>query len=456
MANVEFTISPAPGIINDMIAVLYDGAAEVDRLPITAPHTSPQNLNFMNVVPKTYIVKIHETPGAGVLGTLRHDFWVDASLQKLNAYTVKTFQVSAGRGAPFYDPADLDTDYINPDIDGLDYTVFKPGYGPLDWATNITPFTGGGFSFTDNEKFSQDEIYTLLISNLVVQPLQQTGVGYPSDVITVSVDTAFSSAHYNKLLEVDTSTPVLTISISTIATIPDGTIFGINTQKHNGVLRNVVLQLPAATSCYVLGIARNAVFIGRSEEVTFVKKGSILRIVNWDGDYRRLGEKVFSDGNPPANGLLCDGTWYNQLDIPRGFNWYINALPAGEWASGADDSTPSGDDIYKWIIGINKVRTPDHRNRFYRASSGSRLANSYEVDDNKDHNHVTAPYNRSIARASEAGGNQIPQVDGANTSTDQKYRVAGMDSARWTAATINNQGTESRPKNIAQNVYVIV
>lgn len=461
MANVAFTMSPAPGVINDMIAVLYDGAAEVDRLDIPAPHDSPVDLDFINVAAKTYNVKIHETPGGGVLGNLRHDFWVDASLQKLSGYTVKTFQVGAGRGAPYYDPADQDDEYINPDIDGLDYLVFKPGFGPLDWAANITPHTGGGFDFTDGQKFDQDAIYTLLISNLVTQPLQQTGVGYPSDIVTISADTAFSSTHYNNLIEVDASAAVITITIATIATIPDGTIFGINTQKHNGTLRNVVLQLPAATSCYVNGVARNAVYIGRSEEVTFVKKGSILRIVNWDGDYRRLGEKVFSDGDAPANGLLCDGTWYNKTDIPRGYNWYINVLPAGEWVSGVDDSTPAGDDVYKWIIGTNKVRTPDHRDMHYRAANGSRIANSYQADAVGPGTIKTRVFTgNGLTKNGLPGGTPGVGIlgtmgDGGSITTDSASGT-NNNSAHTDPWDIISTSGETRVKNIAQNVYVII
>jgi hypothetical protein len=443
-----------------MVAVLYYGAAEVDRILIPYPHTSPQDFDFINVAPKAYIINVHETPDGGTtLGNLRHDFWVDASLQKVSAYTVKTFQVGAGRGAPYYDPADQDDEYINPDLDGLDYTVFKPGYGPLDWSANIAPHTGGGFDFTDGQKFDQDAIYTILVSNLVTQPVQQSGLGYPDDVVVVSVDTAFTSAHYNKLIEVDTSNTILTISIATIATIPDGTTFGISTQKHNNWLRYAVLQLPAGTSCYVNSVARNAVYIGRAEEVTFVKKGSILRIVNWDGDYRRLGEKVFSDGNAPANGLLLNGIWLLKSDYPRLFNWYVNNLPVGELGVGADDTVPAGDNIRKWIIGVNKFWVPNHQNMHYRATDGVRLANSYQADSVGPANIKTTAWTGSgigkTGVASTSVGFLATLGDGGIISSDAASGTNNNGARTITWSIISTTG-ETTGKNVAQNIYVII
>jgi len=468
MANVNFTMSPAPGVINDMIAVLYESlpgggiGPEIDRLPIAAPHTSPVNLSFTNVSPETYIVKIHETPNGTTLGNLHHDFWVDASLQHLSAYTVKTFQVGAGRGTPYFDPADQDVDYINTDLNGLDYTVFKPGYGPLDWVADINPYTGGGFSFINGQKFAQDEIYTLLISNLVTQPIPVAGKSFPDNVVVITNDVTFSSAHYNKLLEIDSSNALLTITIATIGTIPDGTMFGINTQKHNNALRYAILQLPGGAFCYVNGVQRTALYLGRAEEIWLHKKGSVLRIIQWDGDYRRVGDKVYRDGIAPFNGIQLAGGWFLKSDYPRIFNWYINGLPVGELGAGTDDVIPDATNITKWIIGVNKFWVPDHGGYFYRATDpdgnvdlgGTRLSGTNQADDNKAHNHVTAPWDKAGAKASDITSEATTgSLDSANASTE--YRIGQMGTY-WTAATIQSQGTESRPKNVAQNVYVII
>jgi hypothetical protein len=464
MASINFSLAPAPGVTNDMIAVIYKTtapAAEIDRLPIPYPHTSPVNLSFPNVVPGTYFVKIHETPGGGVLGNLRHDFWTDASLQKLFAYTVKSFQVGAGRGTPYFDPADQAINYINTDLNGLDYTVFKPGYGPLDWATNITPYTGGGFSFADGQKFSQDEIYTLLVSNLVMQPILQVGGSYPEDIINETVDFTFDTTRYNKLLEIAGSATIFTITMPAFSSIPDGTKFGINT--HSGSQRYVTVQLPSGKSVPLNGDFFNTIYVGKGEEVHFIKRGDYLRIINWAGDHRRVGEKVMCGSKPPVNGLQLIGGWYLKVDYPRLFEWFVNVLDPGELGTGADDVTPDAANITKWIIGVNKFWCPKHNGRFYRATDpdssvdpdGSRPVNWPQADENKAHNHVTAPYDKASAKASDVGGNVTPTgLDSGNATLE--YQVGGMNNTTWSAATILSQGTESRPKNVTTDVYVII
>lgn len=466
MANVSFTISPAPGITNDLIAVIYKTtapAAEVDRIVKPDPHPDPYNFEFTDLVPGTYIVKIHESPDGSTLGNLRHDFWVDAVINKLNAYDVKTFTVGAGRGTPYYDPADGTNAYDNPDLLGLTYTVFKPGYGPLDWDTNIAADPAGGFDFTDGQIFSDGEIYTILISNLVQSSVTESGgAGYPDDIVEITVNAAFTSIHYNKLLEINSAaTTPLVLTIADITTIPDGTIFGINT--HNGVQRYCTLQLPTGKYCLIKGVQRNAVYIGKGEEVTFIKKGNYLRIINWDGDYRRVGERVYSDGKAPINSLPIIGGWKLKTDYPRIYNWYVNELPVGELGTGTDDVTPDATNRVKWIIGATKFWVPDHGGYFYRPidadqnidPNGNRLANIIQQGDNQAHNHVFSPWNKAAARASEIDGTNTPgSVDSSNATTE--YRVANMTSGMWTDATIVSQGTEARPVNLSVNAYVII
>jgi hypothetical protein len=471
MANVNFTISPAPGIINDMIAVLYEIlpgggiGAEIDRLPIPAPHDNPQNLSFTNVEPHTYIVKIHETTDGITLGNLRHDFWVDASLQKLQSYTVKTFQVGAGRGTPYFDPADQDDDYINTDLDGLTYTVFKPGYAPLDWDANINIYTGGGFSYIDGQKFSQDEIYTILISNLVAQPLT-TGGGSPfiDGIEFIAGNVPITTSHYRKMIMVNDSTS-LTLTIADLNAIPDNMTFGINTHSltdnpDTPTFRYATLQLPVGKYCIINTYARNAVYIGRSQEVIFIKKGNGLFLLSGGEGFSRVGEIVFGSSRAPANSLPLTGGWKLKTDYPRIFDWHVNVLDPSELGAGADDIEPDADNRTKWIIGINKFWVKDVGGLFLRPTDPDgnidpvRLPGGYQADDNKAHNHVTAPWDKAGAKASDITGEATPgSLDSNNPSTE--YRVGQMGSY-WTAATIQSQGTEARPKNVAQNCYVII
>lgn len=463
-------MSPAPGISNKLVAVIYNTitpAAEVARQVFNPPHSAPRSVSFPNVPIGTYIVKVHQSTDGIVLGNIEQDFWVNASISNVTAYTIKTFQVGLGRSAPYYDPSDGDVDYVNPDLDGLDYIVFKSGYGPLDWANDINPFAGGGFSFINGQVFSQDEVYTILINNLTQTVAGGSTQSFPIGVIaTINTNFTFNSTHYNKILEI-VSVNNLVITMPNLATIPDGTQFAVNTHilvddSYTAPFRYAVLQMAVGESCLIYNNALGTVHIGRGEEVTFIKFGTILRVMNGADGYRDLGRYVYYSSKPPKSSLHLSGGWYDKVIFGRIFNEYINRLDPGEVVIGVDDSIPSAENRVKWIIGTNKFWVPDHGGLFHRPSDVSsvidpiRYPNTYQADDNKAHNHVTAPYNRSIARASEAGGNQIPQVDGSNSNANQKYRVAGMDDTRWGDATIISQGSESRPKNVTVNAYVLI
>lgn len=466
MASISLQISPAPGVTNDFIAVIYKTtapAAEVDRILIEAPHDEPQSFQFNDLVPGTYVGKVHDTPDGEILGNIRHDFWADASVLKLNAYTILDVVVDRGMGAPKYDPAHEDTQYVNPDLDGLTYLVFKPGFGPLVWGLDIQEITGGGFEFINGQDFQNNEAYTILISNLTQTSITETGgASYPEDVVEIPGNITFGASHYNKLIQVNSANEIVTITIAALEIIPDGTKFGISSQT--GIQRYVTLQLPTGKFCIVNFAQRNHVYIGRAETIHFIKKGeSYLHISSWDGDYRRVGEYVDSSGYGGPNKLELAGGWVTKTSIPRIFNWYINVLPVDELGEGDEDVTPDADNITKWIIGPTKVWFPDFSGRFRRTVSsdntvdlgGPRKAGSYQADDNKAHNHVTAPYNKASARASEVDGtNTTGSTDGNGATTE--YRIAAMDITKWTAATIVDQGTESRPKNVAVNVYVII
>lgn len=461
MANVAFTISPAPGIINDMIAVLYDGAAEIDRLPIPAPHTSPQDLDFINVAPKTYNVKIHETPGGGVLGNLRHDFWVDAALEKLKAYTVKTFQVGLGRGTPYFDPADQGTNYINPDLVGLDYMVFKPGYGPLDWNADITPRIDGGFTFTNNQKFGQDEIYTILISNLVTQPITGGSVqGFPTGFVAVSADRAFDSTLYNKIIEIDTSQDILTINID-LSPIPDGTQFSINTHRHYSNLNNAILALGVGQFCLVNGRDENIVYIGRSEEVVFFKTSQGLKVLNWDGEYRRVGEKIFTDYEPPTivNILPFIGNWVEKVKHPRLWFWYVARLAPDQFWTGADDSTPVGDDVRRWGVGPSKIFVPDYKNMGYKVNDGTKVDNEYEADAvGPGQVKVQLFTGQGILKTGSHGGGVgalASYGDGGFITTDSASGTSN-NAVRTDPWDLISPAGENRVKTVAVRAYVII
>lgn len=475
MATIKFTISPAPGVSNDLIAVIYKTtapAAEVARILKPAPHPDPYNFEFNDLVVGTYVVKVHESPDGTTLGNLRHDFWIDATINKLTAYDVIEFQVDLGRDDPNYDPADGDTQYVNPNLDGLTYTVFKAGYGPLSWNANIQTITGGGFEFTDGQVFSHDEIYTILISNLV-ESASNAGVApaqsYPEDIVTISGDRYIDNTFYNKLIEV-TGSSNYTIYIDNWDAIPDGTKFGINTHllqdtDPDAAFRFVTLDLPFGKYCMIFGETYNNVYVGRGEEVTFIKKGGYLRLVNWDGDYRRVGEFVYGSSKPPANSLPLTGGWYLKSDVRRLFEWHVDKLDPAELGTGTDDVSPDSSNRTKWIVGATKVWVPDRGGLFNRMTDpdgnndSARQPGTYQADAVGPTTVKTRAFTGvglgKNSLVNDGIGLLATHGDGGDITTDSASGT-NRNSARIDAwPTISPEG-QTRPKNVAVKGYVII
>lgn len=356
---------------SDFLMVVRENSnllAEVYRSDLLEPPHSQRNITVDNLNPVMHTVQFWTTIDGTTLGELRGQCEIDASISNTTSFDFIQFIVDRGQGAPAYDPASGQGQYVNTDLDGKDYVVFKPGFGALIWGLHIDTITGGGFEYIDGQEFSNAEEYTIMINNLVTTSDASSGRGYPDGVVEFTGDITFGSTHYNKLLEANCAGALPVIDIPSIDAIPENTVFGINT--HNGSQRYVTLQLDSGKYCLVFGQQRNAVYIGKGEEVTFIKKGAYLRIVNWDGDYRRIGERVFTDSTPPVNSIEEGAGWLLKTDYPRLFNWYIDELNPAETVSGTDDVQPSVQDRGKWNIGATKFWVPDRRGKFNRNNDG--------------------------------------------------------------------------------------
>lgn len=416
--------------------------AEVFRQFYAAPHTQ-QNLTITPVNPVMHIVQVYKTTDGVTLGQLMGQCDIDASISTQQAFNIVTFIVDRGlTGTPNFDPTTPTNQYVNPEIDGKTYVVFKPGFGALQFGTHIQTIAGGGFEFINGDQFNPGEEYTLMVSDLVTTTVVTSGAGYPSDVMEIVGNINLGPSHYTKLLEVNAA-GVTIINIVDINAIPNSTVFGINT--HNGTQTAVILQLPATKYCLVNGVQRNAIYIGRAEEASFIKKGNYLRILNWDGDYKRLGQRVYADTIAPANCFPEVGGWYAKADYPRIWNWYIAALPGSEVIAGTDDVTPGAADVAKWGAGLNKFWVPDTGGYFIRNqdpnsdvdNGRSAIPGDIQLDLFKSHSHTENGSN-------DGGGSHGFVMDNNNTPAT---------GATTPVSTNTTGGSETRPKNVNSYAY---
>ncbi len=438
-----------------------DPLSEVYRSALlTTPHTQ-RNTTITPVNPVMHQVEIWSTADNVNLDQLLGTCDIDASISNTVAFGYIQFLVDRGNGDPEYDPASGQGQYVNPDLDGMDYLVFKEGFGPLKWDIDIQTISGGGFEFINGNEFSSGEGYTIQYSLVSTSSsTTSSGLTFPEDVVEVTGNITFSNTHYNKLLEVNSSSGAITITITSLDALPNGTKFIINT--HNGSQKAVTLQLNTGRYCLINGNQENAVYLGRAEEVGFIKKGSYLRVERGGEHFKNIGQRYFADGLAPVNGLPETGGWYLKTEYPRMLNWYILRLPSGERINGTEDSTPSASDRTKWIIVATKFWMVDRGGYFDRPidpdaniDSSARTSGDIQDDAVGPANVNTIAWTGATVGknflASDRVGLAATNGDGGVVSSTSASGV-NRPNARTITFPLATSG-QTRPKNVATNVY---
>lgn len=434
--------------------------AEVYRSAVLTPPHVQRNITITPVNPVMHSVELWTTVDGINLDTLRARCDVDASIDSKVSFTPITFIPGNGRSAPHYDPVVDQPVYTNPDItltydpatDSYNFVVSKSGFGLVDIGMHLTLLPDGhGFEWADGQVFSEGEEYTIMLNELVtIHESGTTGASFPTGIIEITEDTTFSAAHYGKLLLLNGTNPVITIDITAMGSIPDNTMFSVNT--HGGIQNYAAIDLPVSAYCLINRIQRNIIYFRPGVQVQFIKSGDTLIVVNGGDAFADRGKRVFADGTTPIDALPETGVWYLKADYPGIFNEYVNTLNAGEFATGADDSTPADADKAKFVIGVNKFRTPDTRGLTVKATEVARLSNSIEDEEVGSHEHgglADVPTGAHSSGSSALTGAVRFLVNTA-VSTPQ-----GLGAATLTVLG-NSVGEKNKIDNVAANFYRLI
>jgi hypothetical protein len=445
MANANFSL----GLVNITEYLLIiarevnDPTTEADRITYAPPQPTTRNVSFTGLNPTTHYFDFRSSSDGVDLGTLLATFVIDVG--KVTDVIIDVVEFVVDRGLT-HDPEDGDDQYDNSEIQGQTYVVFKPGFGPLSFEQNINDVATGGFKFIDGQKFNTAERYTLTVFKKVVTQTNDTGRGFPLSIVDLPADVTLGSSHFNKMMEASGGGTLRTATFPAFSSIPDGTKFGFNT--HKASTRYLVLSLPAGATCYVDGIQRGKIYLGKGETITLIKGSGVLRVLEWDGDHRRVGQQVHQD-MAPLNGLAELGGWFLKTDYPRFFDWYVNALPTSLLGSATYPATPNGNSITKFVISGLYFWMPDTGGFFIRntdpdgdndpeRASTDRKPGTSQSSANLAHSHVV------IAKAQTDGGVGALVGGGDNSTND------------GSAITEVSGGAESRPRNVLQNAYRII
>lgn len=378
MAKISNTISPAPGVINKLVFVIYkttDPGAEVARIVKDPPHVVPYNFQFNDIESGIYIVKVHESPDGVILGNLRHDYWVDSETETMSSEDRLFFSVD---GPGEHDPADGATDYVNPDLDGVNITgVFMEGFRYLIPGTEWEDLPGGGIRIL-NGVFNNGQVWAVEIQNQEIG----TGTPQPNDtfseiVIVTAASLNMTNSDLNKtLLGRTNANNVQDLNMPFIGAIANGR--GLSVCHDRGLSVNVSLNAQAGEFFRFRGRDESVIHLGKGEFVKLFKRtiGAETRwyVTDYSGAWQTLGDLIMSDEDTGDNRIYLDGTEYD-LSVYRRLAQYVNRLQPAQRKTYAQyniQQNINGRLVYinRGFFAVdtvnNKVKVPDLRDKYIK------------------------------------------------------------------------------------------
>jgi hypothetical protein len=375
-------------------------------------------------------------------------FTIDVGLINQTALTFIEFLVG---GSGDHDPATGTDTYTNPDIDGATYQVSQRGVGPRSFdAHEIQTVAGGGFKLLNGEKFNSGDRWFIIVAQTSTTHVPVISKALFVDIIEINANVTIGTTHFNKMLEANASALVITATFPSLGTIPEDTMFGFNT--HAGSQRYFAIQLASGETMRFQRGLKNITWLGQAETLIIIKKGSLLKVLDYGGDYPRVGEKVKSDLQP-LNGLPETGGWYNIADVPRFFYEFVNKIPLGQLSA-----IVSGNVSERTKFAIDSIG-----GRFWMPDTGGYFERNVDPDGNVDLERVSGSrYTGSIQNdsvgqftihgmsAAVAGGNGgTPNMDVLDTNIADPFNGGPKDFTVFT-------GTDTKPKNVDVNTWRII
>jgi hypothetical protein len=455
MASIKSTLSAIPGITTPIIIVLYKSTAptaELARIVKSAPHPSPYNFTFNNLADGVYIINIHDSPDGVSLGNLRHDYWIDASTN--NIISERIFFIVDGAGAN--DPVSGATDYINTTLDGKTISgVFQEGYRYLRPSVEWQPRAGGGITLLGGQKFDGGAVWALEITYTVPSPVVINNDAF-SEIIDITTDTQLGSSQYNKSIYATPATSGLEAVLPYLSTVPDGKGYALH---HNGgAAPNVTLVCSLGESIRFRGQSKTYVRLGIGEMIKVIKKGSSWYCTDYQGQFDRVGQKIFAD-IVGVNQLLCDGeTTYDGNVYSRLWDYITNDVPVNQRVSFTEfdqSSVVNGRPVFQnrgfFAVDLNNetFKLPDLRNQTFRfvrnVGQGDpdrvpNLPGAFQAWSVGSHDHPLP--------ADQSGTDNIQSVVNSSNADE------GMSSGARTGS--NSSGAENRVDNIGMLPVILI
>lgn len=376
----------------DVICTI-DGVTGQTRIAYAFPH-SQVSLLIENLQNAWYTVKFYRSADGTSLDeellTLAGNALADSVFPIIKYdYVVGRGDADSGVDETWHDPIAGDHGIRDERLLNKVYWVEERGTGTLLPVEIVDRSDdGGGFDFADTDKiFNDGGVYFVT----VIEREDGTASAGPSgssdynDILILAADQDYDPVTMgSKLLIANWGTTVGALDIPNFSLVADSKF---KLQTHGGSQRNVIIQLDAGNTVQFRGAVVNKIILGKGEMIECLFKSNVMYILDYDGDYARVGRRVYAD-MAELNSLPLDGTQYQQADYPRLVE-YVNNLPGGQivsevtWASvvviDGVNKTP-----YKGFYAVegSTIRVPDERNM------GTRTLKTFDSVDASDTERV--------------------------------------------------------------------
>jgi hypothetical protein len=450
MADAKFSIGQVN--ITDYLRLIVrevsNPTAEVANIVYDPPQPTSRNIVITDLNPVMHYFDFYECTGpSDNPGTLLSTFTIDVGLINQTAIEFIEFIVDGGNA---HDPASGTITYTNTELDGADYNVTQRGIGPRSFQDEIEKVAGGGFKLLNGEKFNSLDRWFIIVAltTTTVPPIISKGLF--ADVLEITTNTTISSTHYNCLLEANASGAILTITFPSLSSIPENTMFGFNT--HFGSQRYMTIQLQSGEKIRFMGAEKNVTWLGKRETLCIIKKGSLLKVFEYNGDYLRVGEIVKSNIQLP-NSLPETGGWYNNADYPRFYTEYVSQIISGQLSA-----ISGGNPVDRTKFALDTVG-----NRFWVPDTGGYFERNVDPDANIDTDRTSGNRYTGTIQDQTTGEfiitGALAAVSGGNAGTPN-MTVLATDivppfNGGPTDVTIN-AGIKTKPVNVAVNSWRII
>lgn len=187
---------------------------------------------------------------------------------------------------------------------------------------------GGGIELLGGQVFNDQEITAVDIVYLQSFETSTSNAGMYDGWVKLTANTTLSNTHRNKRLKCEGSGSTLTITLESLASVPDGKFYYFNC--NGGTAKKVKIACAGTDKIMYRGVQLSEICIGKGEHVRLEKitdGSSFWEVIDPHHGISMVGERVFKGVADSFNVIPEDGRYIDGNEEPRLYGW-VNSLPS--------------------------------------------------------------------------------------------------------------------------------